>query len=107
MKGERFEGRAGGLLRAGFEIMHGWMSVPQHSNRLQEWHEVMKDISCGRVDDLLDASRLSSLSLIPVSDPFDATADRGSRALLPDGLGCGRVRCCGDSCLVTEVRFRS
>ena len=47
MKGDRFEGRAGGLLRAGFEIMHGWMSVPQHSNRLEEWHEVMKDISVG------------------------------------------------------------
>ena len=105
MKGERFEGRAGGLLRAGFEIMHAWMSVPQHSNRLQEWHEVMKDISCGRVGDLLDASRLSSLSLVPVSDPFDATADRGSRALLPElRVRQGPVTHLSRD---TEVRFRS
>ena len=47
----------------------------------------------------------SSLSLVPVSDPFDATADRGSRALLPElRVRQGPVTHLSRD---TEVRFRS
>ena len=65
--------------------MHGWMSVPQHLNRLQEWHEVMKDISCERVGDLLDASRRLE-SAVSVWSPSLIRSMRPRTAVL--GLYC-------------------